>query len=498
MAVAVVAANSRYKNLIKFTLMATQAQQFPGMEELIKHLKDQKVAEKGNSIMTGQKPTNFTPTSTSAANAAKVAKGGVFRGGLGAAAGNATTRAGMGALRALSGAGPVGAGITVLAAGAPVAYQVGENIGEAYRSTAMEDAYKEGNPYTAKFAAEARANGRPAVGDQPMDAGMMPQITARQERVNPNSMEYVDLPPDAVQEITVPGLHGDMNAEATEMVPDSEGADDPQPGMEVQAQDPQLEQIMQLLQAPERTPPMEEIDPNQAETVARLSKNEAPPRRKIGGWERFWAAGSGGPVDFTRADRREEELYQLRNKMTDRDRFAGGYATGDIADTKNFNRGLVSQNFKEGGMSPQMKFMADLLAGDRRGDRTEASQSRLSSQEAGQTMARDKAGVKATSESPDQLRLKSGLKFMMDNPDFFEPEQLRAVFGVQPKQAGLDAALKARGKGNEVQQMIAAMVLQSLKDRQGVRGGSQPAAQPEKKSEPKKGEGALNLQSLTR
>lgn len=456
--------------------MATSTD-FPGLDEIIESLKEQKKNDTG--------PGRRKYPETSRAKAPMVKAGGAFQKTAGM--GSKILPAAGAALRSAGRAVPVvGTGLALQ----PLASDLGETMGEAYRGITMEDAYKEGNPYVKQFADEARAAGRPGVTqssrtrtrEQEIGQQLMSQLKTNQ------GVDKTDLTP--AQE--GPSVQFQM-PEVETITPDVLDEIPDETAMDTPVQDPQMQAIVEMLTgAPERTPPYEEIPVEHGETIKRLSTSTPREKKPISGFRRFLAAGSG-PFDWNRADKQDEELYQMQNQLTDRDRVAAGYATAEVADAKRFNRGLTSQNFESGGMSPQMKFLADLLSSDRKQDRGEGAQMRLGAAGHQQQMERDRANMRGERDTPEATRSKAALKMMSENPDIFTPEQIEAVMGLRPTDAGLQQMLKARGKGNEAQQMIMALVAQQLAQRQGQ--SALPAAKPAPKKDP---EAVRNLQALTK
>jgi len=361
------------------------AAQFPGLQDIIDELLRQQgkdtprgpsgqvpnISSAGQAGMQGpvrgpvNVPHNFPAGSPSMGNVPRKIGGGVFAESLGGAG---SLMRGVGGLAGKA-AGPLGA---IAFANDAVDTALGAQAEEKRRSNKYSDRLpslaelgydEQGGKLDTKSTGPIRLppdyNGQGAGAASPAAQGQG-NTYSPEELQSLLGQAGVEGPAPAPVTLNI----GDPNT----VVPDEQEGQGPEeadvpPEMLVPATSDVPPELAQLLGKPDRVAPTRTEHPETAKTLADLGKNVTQRSQPKSGFGRsllkFLVAGSG-PIDPTRLDRQEEDLYQAQNRLTEREGVAGKMAAEDRTATDSSNFAGKMAAFQQ-PMSPQDKILADLL-----------------------------------------------------------------------------------------------------------------------------------------
>lgn len=250
--------------------------------------------------------------------------------------------------------------------------------------------------------------------------------------------------------------------------------------------DPVLSKIESMLASqPEYKMPREQVNQASLKKVNELGKNRSEPdtpKETVGrAIKRFIVAGAG-PADFTRLERQESDLHQAKNRMTDREKFGGAFAAGDVMGAQQFNREAEKTDHTTGGLSPQMQFMMKMLEGDRVINQQEGVQSRRDLAQHGNRIDEMQTAAKLGKNDPETAKLMAQLKFLESNPDA-SPEQLEQTLGIKLDPKYIESVRAGRTKEDPMRQALVAIINSwaNLNNRQGAKGPAVNTKAVEKK-----------------
>lgn len=461
--------------------------QFPGMDEVLRYLQEQQAAEnaqiqKSKPVpnISGQAPPSrlqvgepqFPKGPQMMGNQpAPQARGGIFGSGpVQPGMGNFNRAApsgggGMGALRALKGAGSV-AGLASLT---PVAYQIGKIGGDAYYDKTMENAYKEPNPYSRTLPQQTYIPEELiAMQAQPQQ----PQQAQAPVREQPLSVPGLGAPSTQQGEQGVDYMEQpyEQTAQQVEQVP---------AGMDVEAQ-PDYQQMLT-----QQVPPRVEEMPESRNTLRALgtNKTERPtrpePKKKnfIQNVGDFFRYGGHDPEQ----DKYERALrqYSAENQLTEPEKLAGGVAEKDIFSARQANYGGEMAKYEGHGVSPSDKFMTDYYSTQEKEGRAAKTSAAKDAREHGYRMEEIGAGAAMQKLSPAQQQEKFLTDFMEKYPD--AAAHLLEQRGIVTDPGFTESIRKGREKPDPLDKMAAAM--QALT---AMRSGSSPTSTKDIKEAAKK------------
>jgi hypothetical protein len=498
--------------------MATTIGGLQGSEELLRQLQELDAQEKrGRTAQVRNAPRQF-PSGTggpSMANVPQVQPKGTFFQGVQRRMANPNPNNFRLTGKPLTwgrGLGAAGTALTAYQVLEPAAAAVGEEIGQNIYDAELQEMYNEPNPFVEQFSREARAAGRPAVSDQRLTGS-----EAMSRRALPQTQEVApvdgaaliaddEMPAGTVPAkptappVTVGGFDPNWESQGVgefAMEPEVEQVP-PEMLVEAQGIDPQLKELLDVAMI-QQAPLSEPIAQQDLDTRAALTKNRTEyqkPKETLGRKiKRFFVAGSG-PIDFTRLDRQERRAWEEENGYTDREKMALATADSNIRAAEGFNRQGRMKDYDTGGQAPIARYMADILAGDRRQDRGFEQALRAGQVGHEQAIERDALSTRRQQLSPEQQRAKAAYETMQSNMLAFSPDTIEQVLGVRPDAAGMKALLDAKGKSDTMEQVMKAQmleyILERMRSRQPARGQSGTQARPTQSKAP----GELAVESL--
>lgn len=221
-----------------------------------------------------------------------------------------------------------------------------------------------------------------------------------------------------------------------------------------------LETLVELMYGlPKYAAPQETVDSAAVETINKASKNVAERPQKKGGFveglKRTLTAGAG-PWDFSRYDRQQEDLYQAKNALTDREKVGVNAADKAVSGAQQFNRQGQMAEYENGGMSPQQRFMIDLLAGERKIGQVSKSRAAQAEQEHNYRLAELNAADKNQRYSPEVINQMTLSKLAQEYPDLF-PSVTEDIAGATMDPKAVDSIRRGRIKGIDPEQMLEAL-----------------------------------------
>lgn len=218
-----------------------------------------------------------------------------------------------------------------------------------------------------------------------------------------------------------------------------------------------MTQLMQTMSGmPKQTPVLETPNANSVEALNTLTNppaNSATPETLGHKIKRFLVAGSG-PLDFSRIDQQEATAKQAQQKFTDPQQLSADLASGDVKGAQQFNRESQLEVQKNQGMTPQMKFVLDLLGTQNQLGIEQSNRLGQIGAEHNARMGEIAAGATAQRLSPDMMRREAATKMVTENPELATPDDIYQVTGlhVSPE------ALKLLQANHQMSALLAQMV----------------------------------------